>query len=292
MALSTEFKNIVDVLARDMSEGRASRQSLGGGTVAFGWTGGMPVTLANFVSTAVSDGLTVPATTVSLSPTTPPAVVAAGQAKPKATVITAGTIQLKKFAGYGEVTLEQVVDGVGMTAAVASVLGAGSLLAFESDAMAVLDAATTGTASGATWLAGILAGQAQVVGAGGSPGVLVVSAADYAAVIGELGGSAGFVTDPSSPVGSFFGAAVHVSPKLAAGKAYVVDPLAVVCVQHAESPVVITDPYSGSTTNVTKVVADLFACTYVTNPVLVVEVTKGALRSGTESESKTAAKGK
>ena len=284
MALNEQFKSVVDVLARDMSEGRASRQSLGGGTVAFGWTGGMPVTLANFVSTAVSEGLTVPATTVSLSPT-PPAVVTAGSAKPNATVITAGTIQLKKFAGYGQVTLEQVVDGVGMTAAVASVLGAGSLLAFEQDAMTVLDAATTGTATGATWLAGILAGQAQVVGAGGSPGVLVVSAADYAAIIGELGGSAGFVTDPSSPVGSFFGAAVHVSPKLAAGKAYVLDPLAVVAVQHAESPIVITDPYSGSTTNVTKVVADLFACTYVTNPVLVVEVTKSGATTAASGKS-------
>lgn len=274
MALSAQFKSVVDVLARDMSEGRASRQSLGGGTVAFGWAGGMPVTLASFVATTQSDGLTVPAVHVTLSPTTPPAKVAAGAAKPKGVAITAGTIQLNKYAGYGEVTLEQIVDGVGMQAAVASVLGAGSLLAFEADAMAVLDAATTGTASGATWLAGILAGQAQVVGAGGSPGVLVVSAADYAAVITELGGSAGFVTDPSSPVGSFFGAAVHVSPKLATGKAYVVDPLAVVCVEHKDSPVLISDPYSSSTSNITKVVTDLFAATYVTNPALVVEVTK------------------
>lgn len=273
MALTNEFKTIIDVLARDMSEGRASRQSLGGGTLAFGWTSGMPVTLASFVSTALADGLTVPATHVTLSPTTPPAKVAAGAPKPNAVQITAGSIQIGKFAGYGEITLEQVVDGVGMSAAVASVLGAGSLLAFEADAMAVLGDGAGGSAAGATWLAGILSGQAAVVGSGGSPGVLVVAAADYAAIIGELGGSAGFVTDPSSPVGSFFGAAVHVSPKLAAGRAFVLDPLAVVCVQHKDSPVIISDPYSGSTTNVTKIVADLFAATYVANPALVVEIT-------------------
>lgn len=287
MALNAAITEIADLMARDLRTGTGTRETVGAKGEAWSWVGGLPVTLASFVGTTKSEGLSFPVTTVSPHATTPAKVVAEGALKPTATQLATQTISLKKFAGLSEVTLEQTLSTNGLLPAVAQTLGAGCLLAYEADAMATLDAQSGGTATGATWLAGILSAQAQIIGAGGSPGVVVVSHQDYAALIGELGGSAGFVTDPRSAVGQAFGSLIHVSPKLATGKAFVLDGGAVLAVQHEQSPLGTTDPYSKSDVNVVRLVFDLVAATVVASPALVIEVSKSATQAAsTSSKSK------
>lgn len=231
------------------------------------------MTVASFVETTTSAGMSFGVTRVAPSGT-PATVVAAGLPKPAAVAVSSESIALEKHAGHAKVSIEQVLDTSGLLPAIQSVIGAGCLLSFEARAMGVLAADAGGTASGATWLAALTAGQATVIGAGGSPGLIVLSSADYSAVIGELSASAGFATDARSAVGQFLGSLLHVSPKLATGSAYVLDPGAVIAVQGQDSPLVTVDPFSESINNNVILVSDLFAVLVVANPGLVVEVTK------------------
>lgn len=274
MPLSAEVKDLASVIARELSSGRATRQSVQGSkSVAFGWTGGLPVTLASFVTTVKSESLQIPLTKVAASGT-PVAVVGPGAPKPLAVTIGTDVVNLKKFSGYGKATLEQILGSEGLIPAITSVLGSQALLEFEEDAMAVLDAETgTASASGADWASAIVAGQAAVLGNGGVPGVAVVSALDYPGLITAVSGSAGFATDSASPIGSFLGSLLHISPKLAAGKAYVLDASSVVAVEHVDSPSVLVDPFGLSDTNETRVIGDLIAATEVVNAAHVAEVT-------------------
>lgn len=276
MPLSTEVKDVADVIAKDLANGAGTRQTIGSPTVAFGWVGGMPITLASFVATQKAASMTVPVTRVTPSPTTPVAVVPPAGPKPAAVNINAGTIALLKFSGKATVTLEQTIDGGGLLNAVSTVLGAGSLLAFEAQAMTVLDAQAGQTATGADWAAAIVAGQAAVLGQGGNPGVVAVSWADYPDLIGAIAGSAGFAQDPASAIGSYLGSALHVSPKLATGKAFVMDPQSVAAIEHVASPLLITDPFSGAGTNQITLVSDLVANVEVLNAQHVCEVSIGA----------------
>lgn len=275
MGLNTQFQAISAVIAQDLQSGTGtSRQSLGGGGTAFGWAAGLPRTLADFVTTKPTDGMSVNVTTVVPSGT-PAAIVAAGAVKPNAVTITTASEPLVKHAGYGSANLEQYLDADGLSAAIASVLQAGCLLSFEAAAMGVLDSDSGATATGTSWLQAIHNSQAVVIGNGGSPGVLVVSSADYGAILGEITSGAGFAVAPTdSAIGSYMGSAVHVSPKLATGKVFVLDPGAVLAVESAKSPLVTVDSVSQAKNNITTIVADLLATTIVVNPVLVCEGTK------------------
>lgn len=275
MGLSTQFQEISGVIARDLQSGTGtSRQSLGGGGAAFGWAAGLPRTLADFVTTNQAAGMTVNVTTV-IPSGTPPTVVGAGAAKPNAVTIASSAEPLVKHAGYGSANLEQYLDADGLAAAIASVLQAGCLLSFEAAAMGVLDSDSGATATGGTWLATVHNAQATVIGNGGSPGVLVVSSADYGAILGEITGGAGFAVSPSgSAIGSYMGSAVHVSPKLATGKVFVLDPGAVLAVESEKSPLITVDSVSQAKNNITTIVADVLATTIVVNPALVCEGTK------------------
>lgn len=273
MALSNDVKNITEVLARDLSSGSPTRQSVGSKTAAFAWTTGLPLTLADFVSTAKAASLSVPITRVGPSGT-PVAIVAEKAVKPTAVTITPATVTLVKHSGVGQFSLEQLLNSDGLAPAVAAVLGAGALLSFEGSAMATLSSDSGNTATGATWVAALLTAQAKVLSGGGRPGLVVLSAADYPAVVTELGGSAGFVTSPDSPVGAFFGSAIHVSPKAVTGTAYVLDAGAVLALEHESSPILVSDPFSLSGTNEIRLVGDLLAGVAVTSPALVVKTTK------------------
>ena len=183
MALNQAVRDMAEKIANDLAEGRPSRTTLGGKGVAFGWTSGLPVTLLSFIDVMQAAGLSVPIARVSASQT-PAAKVAAGTAKPLATTITTSDVALPKYAGYSEVQLEQLISYTNIGPAVTNVLGAQILMALESDAMAALAAGKGGTASGATWLAAIAAGQGEILGAGGVPSVIVLSSEDYATAIG------------------------------------------------------------------------------------------------------------
>lgn len=275
MALNSQITQLAELVAADLNGGQGtSRQSLGGGSEAFGWVGGLPKTIADFVATTTAEGMSIPVTTVSPSGT-PAAVVGEGAPKPSAVTIATATITLVKHAGLGEATLEQMLNARGLLNAVATVLGAGALLSFEADSIAVLDAGAGATVTGADWVSAVTTAQAAVLGNGGLPNVLVVSHADYGALVGDISGSAGYAIDPTSgsAVGSLFGSLIHVSPKAAAGKAWVLDGESVLAVQHINSPVVVVDAVSQASTNKTRLVADLVAKTAILNPAHVVEIT-------------------
>lgn len=272
MALSTEVRDITAIIAQDLAEGRSTRKALSGGSIAFGWAAGLPLTVASFVETVQAEGLSVAVTLVTASGT-PVAAVAAGAAKPSAVTISTSDVPLVKYAGMADATLEQLVSTAGLLPAVQSVLGAGCLLAFEEDAITAIDTGAGQTATGTDWVGAITAGQAKILGAGGVPALAIVSALDYAAVMADLSSQAGFSHDPQSAIGSFMGSALHVSPKAPTGTAYVLDTAAVLSIEHKDSPVLLVDPFSQSSTNKTRIVGDLFAATVVTNETLVCAVT-------------------
>lgn len=275
MALSSKFTDITELIAKDLRAGQGtSRQSVGGGGVAFGWSGDnkMPRTLADYVSVAKCAGMSFSSTVVAPSGT-PAAPVNPGAPKPAAVTITTATEALIKHAGIGEANLEATLDAAGLAPAIVSVLSAGCLMSFENAAMATLTTDAGGSATGASWIEAITAGQAAVLGAGGAPGLLVVSSQDYGSLLQEIAGGAGFAADPGSPIGAFFGSLIHASPKLAAGTAFVLDPGAVLAVEQENSPIVIVDAVSQANLNKTRIVADLIATTVVTNAQLVVATT-------------------
>lgn len=268
MAL-TQMQDLAKILARDLAAGAPARQSLGSRDVVWGWTEGLPVTIADFIAQGQTEGITYGITRI--EPTgTPAAIVAEGAPKPKGVAITSESAVLTKHAGLAEVTLEQATDAQGLLAALAQVLGAQALMSFELEAMANLDTATQTATPATTWLGAIAAGQAEVLGAGGRPSVVILPAIVWAAVTTELGQGAGFATDPRSPVGALWGSAIHVTP--AGTKAFVLDSNAATAVSQVDSPTVLLDPYSLSGTNQVRLVADLFATVEVSNPALIVEV--------------------
>lgn len=273
MALNQNIRDLADLIAGDLNEGRASRQQVGSKGVAFGWTAGLPVTLLSHIEVAQSASLNVATATVGAS-ATPAKKVAAGTAKPNVATITTADVALPKYAGYAEITLEQSIGYGGILPALVNVLGAQILMALETDAIAALGTAKGGTADGADWVAALTAGQAKVLAAGGVPGIIVVSAADYGSALGDVAKSPGFATDPRSAVGSFLGSALHISPTAPTGTAYVLDPSAVLGFELETGPLALADPYSGSTENKVRVIADLFAAVTVVSPAHVIAVSK------------------
>lgn len=291
MALNSAVTNIAALAAESINKGASSsgRQSLGGGGTAFGWASGLPPTVADYATKATSSGMTFPVTRVSTSGT-PVAVVGAGAAKPNAATVASTTESLVKMAGYGRANLEDYLDADNLGQAIASVLGAGSLMAFEANAVAALDAATATPVTGATWVGAVAAAQAAILGQGGTPSAVVISAADYAAFVDDVLGTSAFSVSADSPVGALLGTPVHVSPKAAAGKAWAFDSAAVLCVQHERSPLVGVD-VSGIN-NVITIVSDLVAGTYVTNSALLVEITAPVGTLGASHSAPTVGKRK
>lgn len=273
MALNQQVQDAARLLIEGITAGMgAARTSLGGGGTAFGWTGGMPKTLASYVTTATADGMTFKATVVAGSGT-PAAVVAPGAPKPAGTTITPSTVSLKKFAGQGAYTLEDALDSTGLAAAITNVITGQCLKAFETDAITRLDAGAGQTVTGADWVEAVANAQAAVLSNGGQPSVLVLSAANYGAFVADVVAVNAFSQSPDSPVGALLGTPVHISSGAPAGKAYVVDSTAVLAVQHAASPLVIADCFSGADTNTVKIVVDLVAVGFVAAAPGVVEIT-------------------
>ena len=273
MALNTQLTDAAAKIVGDLNNGAGSaRASLGGGA-AFGWTQGLPRTVANYATTATSEGLSFPIYRIAESGT-PATIVAAGAAKPNSATITSGPVTLKKFAAYAQANLEDFLDAAGLAGAIGSVLAASSVKAFEADAVAALDAGAAATPVTATdWVAAVAAAQAEVLGSGGSPEVLVISKADYPGFVADVMATSAFSQSPESAVGAVLGTAIHVSPAAPAGKAFVFDSSGVLCIQHQDSPLALVDSLSQSLNNITRLIVDLVAATVVTNPSVVIEIT-------------------
>lgn len=272
MALNTTLTDAAKLLAEGIStSGGAARTSLGGDGTAFGWTGGLVPTVANYATPAISDGMTFKVATVT-DTATPAGKVSKGAPKPTGTVITNGGVALDKFAGLGSFALEDALDSVGLSAAIASVLSRQCLKAYEVDAVAKLIAGAGSTVTGTDWVDALANAQAALLANGASPSVLVLPAALYGAFIGDVVATNAFSQSPESPVGSLLGTPVHVS-SAPGTNAWVFDSTAVLAVEHKSSPLVLVDALSQADTNTARIVIDVVATTWVAASDGVVEIT-------------------
>jgi hypothetical protein len=259
-------------LMDELRAGRPTRVSLGSPDGAWAWAAGAPRTFASFVATAQAESMSFGI--VKAGPSgTPVAKVAEKGPKPSAITLTAGTVNLAKYAGLCTFSLEQELSTAGLVQAVTQTLLQGSLLAYENDLAAAIVAGKGSTVSGATWTEGVLKGVGEVVAHGGNPDLIGIAAEDFAAAIA---GAQGLQFSGADAIPTFLGLKVHMSPGLEAGTAVVLDSQAVLAVEHRDSPVIVVDPYSKSDTNEIRIVADLVAGFAVVQPGSVVTVTKTA----------------
>lgn len=276
MALSPAYADLATKISTDLTQGVASRGTLGENGVAFSWTQNMPTTMANFCAVAQAAGQSVPVTRVAPSGT-PAAIVAEGGTKPSALTISTTAADLSKHAGQANFNLERRVAAPNVVPEVLRSLSASLLLSFETEAIATVtaDAGGTPVTGGGAWLTNIVSAQGQIIGAGGRPGLLVMAPADWATLVNELSVAAGLCINPTdgSAVGELLGSLIHVSPGAVAGTAHVLDADAVVCFESEDGVLFISDPYSAASTNSIIVTADLFASAFVSSPGLVVPVT-------------------
>lgn len=265
------INNLADALVADLEAGRVARQNYGSRDAAFSWAAGLPMILARQVQSAVVAGLSFNAVRVKPSGT-PADSVAPGGTKPDAVTISSDQIALTKYAGIGNYSTEQAISTEGLAPAIAGVIVNSILLAYDADCAAVLSADNGVTATGADWQTAIVNGIAAVAGAGGAPGVLVLSPGDYAAAIASPG--VGYAMSPTDGVPSMYGLSIVLMSGLTTGTAFVLDPSAVLAVENEVSPGVIVDPYSGLSTNAVRLATEAWLGFVVTAPGGVCEVTQ------------------
>lgn len=265
------ISDLASRLVSDLNDGRIARQTIQGNrATAFEWTTGLPMILARQVQAATTDGLSW--TAVRIAPSgTPAAKVAEGAAKPNAVTITSAAQALSKYAGLANCSTEQAIGTDALVPALASVVANSCLIAYDADCIAALAADHGPEVGGADWPSAINAGVAAVAGAGGSPEVLALSAADYATAVQSPG--PGYAMDPTQGVPSLWGLRIVMSAAIASGTAYVLDPSGVLAVELDGSPVAVVDPYTGLATNAVRLAVEWFAGFTVTNPGVVAEVT-------------------
>lgn len=206
---------------------------------------------------------------------TPATKVAKSATKPVGATVASVSKTIPKYAAMATLTLEDFEQSEAVIGHVCSTLFAQAAVAQDADAVAALDAAVAEPVAAGSWVAAISAGQAAVAAKGGAPNLLVVPAADWADLATEIADSAGLVTPSGDALLDVLGSRVVISPGAPAGEAFVVDPSA--CVTVLRDAGVIVDAASGADTNTIRVVADLFAATFVTRPsgVAAIAVTAG-----------------
>ena len=262
--------SIAAVLESDLRSGVPQRRSID--SRALVTSPSFPTTLASFITPTVVEGSSAHITKVSKT-AQPVSVVAAGAVKPVAVEISTESVDLKKFAGRATYHLETSRANAGLEAALYSALAGQALSAFESACMTELTLGGTSVSySAGKLLDGVFEGFATVIAGGGRPSVIVVHPADLPTLASTF-----LSSDPGQGIaaGYFAGAAVHISPAQSAGSVTVLDPAGIALLWQADSPMVLVDPYSGSSTNDISIVVDLIAAPRVTNGALVAVVATG-----------------
>ena len=260
--------DIAAVVASDIKTGGGVRRSIDTRSIVSG--GSWPVTFASFVAPTIIEGTSFGVVTVKES-STPVAAVAENATKPTAVEFTNRSVSLQKFAGMGIISYEAHLGAAGLEGAVYHALARQSLMALESAFLTEFATVTGHTyATADDFVTGILEAQGMVASAGGNPSVIAISAVDVAA----LGTTMLNAAPGSGLMGTrtWGGSFVHVSPKLTAGNAVVLDPAAVTLGWNAESPSVLVDALSMSDTNRIRIVTDILAQPVVTNADLLVPV--------------------
>jgi hypothetical protein len=259
--------DIAALAVQQLEAGAPARLTFGAKAPAWSWTSGLFSGLSTTVDSAVSASMTFSG--VRIIPTvTPAAIVAAGGPKPAAVTIDDVTVTLKKYAGYASGSFESLISTSGLNSALASTLIHQCLAAYELDLVAgIVEDTACLTIDAVPSASTILRAQAAVMAGGGTPSIIALNPADYATL--ATGGTPATITytaQVQDSVRYLFGSEVIVTSGLESGTALVMDPSAVLAIQHDASPAVLVDPYSGSTTNAIKVVTDLVAGVIVVRP--------------------------
>jgi Phage capsid family len=267
-------KDIALIAHGQLAAGQPARVVASGKQVAFAWSSGTLAGLTSVVDSAITSQMNFTTNRVHATGT-PAAAVTAGSAKPTAFDLVAKSIALKKFSGITTANFESLIDAANLTNAVAMSLVHGAALAWEKDLVATIladaDILKHDAVPGA---AGILAAQAMLLENGNQPDILALSPADYASVLGASGtaGTLTVVSNPQEAVQTLFGSQIVVSAGLATGTALLMSKDACLAVEHDQSPAILVDPYSGSSNNTIKVVADVVAGCIVARPNAVVQI--------------------
>ena len=263
--------SIAQALEADLRAGVPQRRSIDARALVA--SPAMPNSVAAYLDLRIIEGTSTSITKI--APTvTPAGQVAENAAKPEAATVTTSSVNLTKYAGRATFSLEASRSSAGLEAAVYYALAGQALLAYEyATCVEIMAGGTTQEYATGKMIEGIFSGMGTVLANGGRPSLLIVNPADLPTI-----GSTFLSSDPADGVaaGRVAGAAVHVSAGMAPGEAAILDPAGLAALWHAESPMVLVDPFSQSSTNGISVVVDLLAHTSVTHPGLVVEITPAA----------------
>ncbi len=194
---------------------------------------------------------------VAVRPLVDAAVVAEGAAKPEIADATTVLAAHQKIAGYLDVSLEQIVYGVDVSAAIQTV-AIRQLIEGENNAVAAALATATPVAAGASPAASVLSGIASVAAGGGIPSVVALNPADIPLVLGESSGAGYSVNQGGGAetlASTLWGVPVVPSGGVTAGSALVWDQAALGA-SVAMPPRILVDPYTKAVNNVTVVVVD------------------------------------
>ena len=241
---------------------------------AFSWAG-TPRTLVAHLNTAQADTrrFTVAIAKDSADVVAP---VPEGGQKPNLVTFTSEDLDMLKFAGSAELSVESAQFVANIEAATTQVMVGRLLRAIEAEAAGVIIADAGVQITAATDItAGVISAIAGIAGNGGTATVVGLSAADWVSIMTATGGGNGYVNFDSAeagPGGTWLGLVPVLVPGLPAETSVVLDGSAVTVFEVGGGPLAIVDPYTKAGTNQIAIYLETWAKSAVTSPGLVASV--------------------
>lgn len=236
-------KDLAVKLAEQMSSGAGSaRVMFGNKQHAYAWCSDRINGLVAYVDNAVAMSSTFKATKIDYA-----ADVESWTEgdKTDTATITVEDVALATYPGAVEIKSRDILDSTNLGAAVATALYGQALRALDK-ALVTDILGTVPTIDGAATLDTIAQAQAGLMSDGFSPGICVVSPGLYATLAG--GSLLVGANDPQGQAQSVLGSRLVVSSALSGAEAIVLDPTAVIAVEHESSPVVLMQTQARSNT--------------------------------------------
>jgi len=222
------------ILSQQLQAGTGSaRVDFGGKQAAFAWCSDRVNGLIAYVDTGVSQSMTFKATKID-----PLAVVTPWTTgdKPDTATISVEDVALQVYPGAVEIKSRDILDTTNIGSAVSNALYGQALRALDTALVTGL-LGTVPVVDEAATLATIAEAQAGLMSDGFSPTLCAVSPTLYASLAG--GSLLVGANDPQMQAQSVLGSRLVVSSALVGAQAIVLDPTAVVAVEHSSSPVVL-----------------------------------------------------
>lgn len=272
MPISSTVTDLSVALTAQLTGGSGSaRTSFGEKSQAFAWAGDTMNAAIGAIDSAVA--LNRNFTAVRVANTTPVVPIVDGVQKPVTATLTPETVSLLTFPGVVELKTSDITDSANIGQAVSHALYAQALVALDKHLVTQLVADGTDL-DHAVDMAGIALAQAQIMASGGFGDLLILSAADYATLVGTATGAIVGSNDPRVAQLQILGAQVVVSSSLATGTAICMDRSAALAVELDASPVALVDVHARL--NSTDVVIECIGGAICTRPdgvVVIADVT-------------------